>query len=1311
MLLSKWTIKKIMLVLSLGLVIFTANGQSIPRGIQAKEIFQGTKQDDILTFYKNSKKNIYNNNHFTMVEFGKIPSKELIKKLKNQKIEILEYHGGELYTLSIPNNTNLEVLKSLEIKNMTSDYSNLKLSTDIRNNNIPDWATTEKGKVNIVISFYDKVSIEDIENELSKIGVKRIAEDLMGGKQIVGQIALSKVKALAALPIVSFIESHQGADIPLNWENRGTQRVNLLNANIAGGYNLNGEGVVIGVGDAGELGNHLDFDGRVINKADGYYSSFGEHGDHVHGTIGGAGIVDEMHAGMAPKSTLLSQKTSKIITYTRDYVRDHGMVITNNSYGSSSKCGTFGDYNYSSSNIDHMTRELEDVIHVFASGNYGDTNCEGFERTYGNILRAYAASKNALTVGSVSHHRHINSWSGKGPVKDGRLKPEIMGVGDNVISTGRNYNYFWSLGTSMATPSVTGTLALLIQKYRQLNNGSNPKSGLIKAIACNTADDDGNYGPDFGYGFGIINAKRAVDGIINGEYIEDSISENDAPDAHTINVPAGVSELKVMLYWHDVQAESYPTKALINDLNLEVITPNGEIYLPWVLDTTPSNVTAPAVRGEDNLNNIEQVTIKTPVSGNYTIRIKGKVFPTNEKNQDYFISYHFIKPQIELTYPIGGEAILTDAPVSVYWEAAEDSTDPFKLEYSINGGASWRVVRDDIPSDLRIYPFSTLATDISDNVIFRISRRNSSNYDTNDIPTSILPRPAVNLSTQCSSKILVSWDKLDFAKSYEVLIYKNMEWQVIGNTTKNELLVSDNFQVGTDYWFTIRAISERGQKSLRAIAKKITTDATPCTPSLDARLINIEVNTIGREYTSLALSANENISIVIQNNSSENISNIPVYYDIDGAVVSEMYTGSIGVGEQDTYTFTAKADFSIAKEYKLSTWIALEGDTDLSQDTIDVAVKQIANPTVTLPQLFSFSGLKIGNYSEDIVGLEGAQFLDYFNVSNGALSIEEGSVDRSLLIGQTNKSASSVINQLVITSNQSENKLINIGGRVKYRTPSIEEQSSTTINIGSNDLYARGSDTDPWLKVLTFSDSQEWNNLTDINIGAVLDENHQILTSSFQLKIEQSGSTGIEIDEIELFDGGELPVELTYFRAKKTKEDKVLLEWNTKSELNNDYFEVQVAVDGEALQNGQFQTIGIVNGAGTTTESIDYTFVDNNPSQSGTIYYRLKQNDFDGAYEYSPIVSVEFEYQAYVDIFPNPLFGKTLNVNIQSKQEQTAILNIVDLNGSLQQSTTVDVIEGKQLIQVDFEDKLTAGIYVLYIKLGQKTFSHKIIKK
>ena len=133
----------------------------------------------------------------------------------------------------------------------------------------------------------------------------------------------------------------------------------------------------------------------------------------------------------------------------------------------------------------------------------------------------------------------------------------------------------------------------------------------MKATLLNTAEDYGNIGPDFTYGWGRINAYRAVRTLEEKQYLDSTIIQGET-HLHQIDVPANVKEMKVMIYWIDREALPSSSKALVNDIDLK-ITKDGTDYFPWVLNSTPnsSSLSLPASTGYDHLNNVEQVTIIT----------------------------------------------------------------------------------------------------------------------------------------------------------------------------------------------------------------------------------------------------------------------------------------------------------------------------------------------------------------------------------------------------------------------------------------------------------------------------------------------------------------------------------------------------------------------------------------------------------------------------------------------------------------------------------------------------------------------------
>ena len=182
-----------------------------------------------------------------------------------------------------------------------------------------------------------------------------------------------------------------------------------------------------------------------------------------------------------------------------------------------------------------------------------------------------------------------------------------------------------------------------------------------------------------------------------------------------------------------------------------------------------------------------------------------------------------------------------------------------------------------------------------------------------------------------------------------------------------------------------------------------------------------------------------------------------------------------------------------------------------------------------------------------------------------------------------------------------------------------------------------------------------------------------------------------------------LPVELLYFHANYTSNGNVLTEWKTATELNNHYFLVQRSSDGI-----HFETIGRVEGSGTSNQLLTYSFVDTNPLE-GRSYYRLTQVDFDGKSGTSKIETVLKSAFNNLNVSPNPSNGNyLLTGNFASSL--TLELSIVDALGK-------EILKSKELIseglfekQIDIS-RYADGVYLLVVKTQTESTVIKLIKK
>ncbi|WP_425390837.1 T9SS type A sorting domain-containing protein [Ekhidna sp.] len=251
----------------------------------------------------------------------------------------------------------------------------------------------------------------------------------------------------------------------------------------------------------------------------------------------------------------------------------------------------------------------------------------------------------------------------------------------------------------------------------------------------------------------------------------------------------------------------------------------------------------------------------------------------------------------------------------------------------------------------------------------------------------------------------------------------------------------------------------------------------------------------------------------------------------------------------------------------------------------------------------------------------------------------------------------------------------------------------SNVGLSSDDI------NDQLLQVMVWDEAGgEWDHLGGISSGVPSAANVvSTLTQSFSEKIFTSGAESSTA----------LPVELIYFNGI-AQDNVVTLSWETATEINNDFFEVQRSLDGIS-----FEVIGIVDGNGNSSESIEYTFKDGNP-YLGLNYYRLRQVDFDGADELLPIIQVSNDYQLkgiLISSYPNPTQQDNLNVRIQTGDDHTQVsLKIVDMSG---RSYVETEFNGALLIdeKLTVTRKMTPGIYFLMVQQGSNIQKHKILIK
>lgn len=179
-----------------------------------------------------------------------------------------------------------------------------------------------------------------------------------------------------------------------------------------------------------------------------------------------------------------------------------------------------------------------------------------------------------------------------------------------------------------------------------------------------------------------------------------------------------------------------------------------------------------------------------------------------------------------------------------------------------------------------------------------------------------------------------------------------------------------------------------------------------------------------------------------------------------------------------------------------------------------------------------------------------------------------------------------------------------------------------------------------------------------------------------------------------------LPVELSHFDGSAENE-QIKLYWATTTETNNNGFDIHRSPDGK-----NWQSIGFVAGQGTTTIAQQYEFIDPQP-QKNINYYRLRQFDFDGAFEYSKTIAVAFENTGQgvaMQVYPNPTTG-TLTLSLDNPSQQPLQMTIHNSLGQLVWQSTPTAVTTQHQERLQLE----AGLYYVSAKVGQQVGYERVV--
>lgn len=559
-------------------------------------------------------------------------------------------------------------------------------------------------------------------------------------------------------------------------------RASTLNTDGVMGLDLNGDGMNVGVWDAGiALQHHVEYTSRIAIGDEN--SEVDTHATHVTGSIISTGLKKDAR-GVANKANVISHD------WTRDKIEvaeaaANGLLLSNHSYGIKADRVPdwyFGAYTKVAQDWDKIMYNAPYYLMVTAAGN-AQKSMDNDTPTYGktadgfDVLLGFTISKNNITVAGANSKidnngnlksADVSAYSSFGPVDDGRIKPDLAGNGGAVLSTdaASNTSYETSSGTSMATPGVTGSL-LLLQQYHEELYGAYMKAATLKGLALHTADDIDAEGPDYKMGWGIMNAKSAAE-LLNYKDFTSHVAEESLQngDSFSFEVTAnGDDTLIASISWTDVQSSvvntgelNSTTAALVNDLDIRV-TKNGQTFLPWKLN--PAQANSAATKGDNKVDPFERIEIPN-ASGTYTITITHKGELVNDAQDFSLIVSGVLMTSCSIDAPKVTLEQAEATQVTLNWNDSEDALyeiqykelyqEEWTTEYISVNSFIWKGLSLDETYSFRLRTFCSqnIASEYSDVATFTFTGEEtqletlSALSADSQIPFNVYPNPAVD---------------------------------------------------------------------------------------------------------------------------------------------------------------------------------------------------------------------------------------------------------------------------------------------------------------------------------------------------------------------------------------------------------------------------------------------------------------------------------------------------------------------------------------------------------------------------------------
>lgn len=648
----------------------------------------------------------------SVLQFDRDLADEDFDRLDAADVRLLSYLGSGAYSVSLPRRMSLAAPEFKGLSLAFSLEASDKLSDALATREYPDWARKGSGPVKVLVEFHADVRDGEAREALAAAGTKG---EPYGVHTWAVEVAPKVVEKLAALDAVKSVQEGPLPFFPLNESGRRVADSNEAQqadfTTTPPSYRVGGNGVKIGICDTGIDENHNDFDTVTSTGVAGTSRVYktrtaaGSHGTHVASIAAGNGINSASNGlpafhrrGHAPEAGLgdYSSFGGNASSF-KDAIGTDGTDVTNHSYVQS-----MTDYDAEAADLDRIVRGdatsggtgIPARPQVWAAGNNGTGAQYGDEEGY---YAVFTSAKNTISVGSVdTRDGRVSDFSSLGPTFDGRVKPDVVAPGcrDSIgtggiqaASTGTQ-GYTGKCGTSMAAPVVTGIIGQLVEAVTSTFGSTTLLPSTYKAVLVQSAEDQVKErayasrefnnpdttkpirfyaGPDFATGFGLVDADRARALVTDdARWREASIQSTGDTDVWCLSVGPGAADVKATIAWDDLPGDtttSETTPKLVNDLDLELIRPDGDVVKPWTLDPLPltanpgdgardpiqTSDVQPAYRGDDRRNNVEMANVPLPEAGIWRVRVRGHRLPLGGPQSYSLATSHRIQPLCLLT--------------------------------------------------------------------------------------------------------------------------------------------------------------------------------------------------------------------------------------------------------------------------------------------------------------------------------------------------------------------------------------------------------------------------------------------------------------------------------------------------------------------------------------------------------------------------------------------------------------------------------------------------------------------------------------